>query len=824
MKVSRQLSNILYFIALISIVFSMGFIALYLAVGPALPEIDSIQKIRLQTPMRIYSADNQLIAEYGEVKRIPVKLEQIPKNFVNALLSTEDARFYEHSGVDFVGVIRAVVKLITTRTKSQGASTITMQVARNYYLTREKQFSRKFTEMFLAWKLESELSKDKILELYLNKIPFSHHAFGLGAAAQVYYGKAVSDLSLAQLAVLAGIPQAPSRLNPISNPQKAKQRRAHVLARMLNQNYITQMEYQIAIDEPIKTVKHATRTAVEAPYFAEMVRRELVERYGKDIAYNNGFKVYTTLDSTLQQYANDSLREGLEDYDKRHGYRGPEQHFVITSETSLEEMEQWLQQKSVIGKLEPALVTSINDKTKTADIFLKGNIKSQINLADVKWARKYIDENHRGKPIKKISQVLKAGDLIRVRQKQHESNSTDIQSYQLAQLPDTSAGFVSLVPDTGAIEALVGGYDYHSNKFNTVTQANRQIGSSIKPFLYSAAFEKQFTPASIINDMPIVEKGWRPKNSSGNYSGPIRLRTGLMHSKNTVSIRLINEIGTNYTKDYLKKIGFRGENMQPYPSLALGAASFTPLEVVTAYAVLANGGYQVSPWFIQRVEDIEGQLIEKHDPIQVCRKCIRESANKLASKVKSNVNNLNKTSHQNSKVLVAPRVIEARNRYLVDSILKDVIHRGSAWKTLHDSKSNLLKRNDIGGKTGTTNDAKDAWFSGYNTSHVATAWVGFSDHSKKLGEIEFGGKAALPIWRRFMEKTLQSEAIYNHPIPDGIVNVKIDSKTGLLANQFSENTIFEMFRSETVPTNYSGDLISEISKQSKKIVDEDSLF
>jgi len=858
----RLLPKFTYFLLLFLTLLFMGFIALYLAVGPDLPEVDSIREIRLQTPMRVYSHDEQLIAEFGDQKRLPITLDQVPRDFINALLATEDQRFYQHSGVDLFGVLRAVINLAVTGTKSQGASTITMLVARNYYLTREKRFSRKFTEMFLAWKIESELSKDEILELFLNKISFGHRAFGIGAASQVYYGTTLDKLSLAKLATLAGIPKGQSIFNPISNPEKAASRRAHVLGRMLAEGFIDENQYQMALAEPVETSRHGAQISVNAPYLAEMVRSYAVNTYGRDRAYNDGFRIYTTIDTRLQNFAQQAVIDGLEEYDRRHGYRGPEQQFTLTADTSDEQIEQWLNDAVRVSQLIPAIVISLDEQSNTATLRLRNNQSATLELDSLQWAREFVDENNQGAKITSVSQVLSEGDLIRIRQIAPPSTTElELARYRLAQLPQVAGSFVALNPDNGAIEALVGGYNFSRNQYNRVTQARRQLGSNIKPFVYSAAFAKNFTPASIINDMPIVEEDitaenfWRPKNDGDVYRGPTLLRIGLRHSKNTVSIRLIREIGTRYTKRYLEKIGFPGEHMPPYQSLALGSASFTPLEVVSGYAVLANGGYKIEPWFIDRVETNEGQIIFQQQPVQVCLEC-----EEILSATSEGIENPSKTPSQanlevdtapvvtmadasseiepatpddkfvNIPLLpipqnkIAPRVIETRNRYLIDHILKDVVHRGTAMPTLRRTRSVLLKRNDLAGKTGTTNGAKDAWFSGYNARHVATAWVGFDDHSKKLGVREFGGRAALPIWQKFMEKALDGEPMSNHPTPEGIVSARIDPKTGLLATAQTQNPVFEVFRSENAPTSYAESPIDDILNPDDEVVDDESLF
>jgi penicillin-binding protein 1A len=845
-----------YFVTLFTLATAMGFFALYLAVGPGLPEVESIRKIQLQTPMSIYAKDGQLIDEFGDKRRIPITLDQVPKDFINALLATEDQRFYEHSGVDFWGVLRAVERLAVTQTKSQGASTITMQVARNYYLSREKRFSRKFTEMFLAWKIESELSKNEILELFLNKIHFGHRAYGLGAAAQVYYGTTLDNLSLGRLATLAGVLKGESKYNPISYPENARSRREHVLGRMLDEGHISESQYRQATNEPIETNKHGASKTVNAPFIAEIVRQAVIEKFGRERAYNDGLQIYTTIDPQLQKFAQQALIEGLEEYDRRHGYRGPELQYTLDADTSEETMLAWLQDLLFVGDLQPALVLSV--EPESALILLKNGIKTQLALADVEWARQYVDENHLGKRITDVNQVLTTGDIIRVRKTQSENQEV---SFKLAQIPDVSGALVSLAPQTGAIEVLIGGYDFALNQFNMVTQARRQPGSNIKPFIYSAAFDKQFTPASMINDMPIVEADinaenfWRPKNDSDVYGGPTSLRTALRRSKNTVSVRLIREIGAAYTKQYLEQIGFPGEHMQPYLSLALGSASFTPLEVVTGYATLANGGYKVEPWFIDTIEDSNGQIIFQHQPIQVCRECediiARRTERRLsAQETLAAVDNgqLSTTpidpndaslsgvepnadlAFENLPLLpipeasIAPRVIEARNHYLIDNILKDVIHNGTATTTLSRTQSPLLKRSDLAGKTGTTNDAKDAWFSGYNLRHVATAWVGFDDHAKKLGNREFGGIAALPIWQKFMEKSVAGNPEDQFTRPEGLVTVRIDPSNGKLATSLTKNPEFELFRSENVPTEYAEKTIEDIYNDSEEAVEDENIF
>lgn len=924
-RITKLAPKLAFIVTLFTVMAAMGFVGLYLAVGPGLPDVETIKQIRLQTPMSIYSKDGQLIDEFGDIRRIPITLDQVPQDFINALLSTEDQRFYEHSGVDFKGVLRAVLKLVSTGTKSQGASTITMLVARNYYLTREKRFSRKFTEMFVAWKLESELTKNEILEIFLNKIAFGHRSAGLGAAAQVYYGKTLDQLNLSQLATLAGIPKGQSVFNPISRPDRAKTRRNHVLGRMLAEGFITQDQFSSADQAPIKTYRHGAETTVSAPYLAEMVRREVIRKYGRDVAANNGLRVFTSINPVLQQYAQESLRVGLLEYDRRHGFRPVEQHYDMTELLEEPEMISVIGDFQQIGSLIPALV--LNTASSEAEILLADGRHGVIFLKDSLWARRYIDENYRAyEKLTDINQIIVAGDVVRVSStgeveqlvsataladtllanNSAVAEQTDLKAIQadtieeddklnslssprpifkLSQLPEVAAGFVVLDPQNGAIEALVGGFNYIKNKFNMVTQARRQIGSNIKPFIYSAALNNNYTAASIINDSPIIDWDssagvfWRPENDNGNYRGPMRLRRALSLSVNTVSIRLIRKIGARYAKSYLQDIGFPGEHMRPFPSLALGSASFTPLEVATGYSVLANGGYKIAPWFIDRIEDNHGRIIFEQEPVQVCEECMTilnaDESMKIqlamenggasndfavnpakANEKQGSNSGLTVTENviQNAKVplplddeswaydsehsltpdpglpiagnRIAERVIEAGNRYIIDDMLKDVIHKGTASRTLSNAKSPLLRRNDLAGKTGTTNESKDAWFSGYNRRYVASAWVGFVDHSKKLGNREFGAVAALPIWRRFMEKALDGAKQINLPRPEGIVDVKIDLSNGKLASASTKKSDFEVFRINNVPTDYSEEagtnVIEELDEIPQTLIEESS--
>ncbi len=800
----------LYIVTLLTIAGVMGFLALYLYVGPQLPDVESLREIQLQTPMRIYSADGKLINEFGDVHRIPVTLDEVPKDFINALIATEDQRFYEHSGVDFKGVMRAALNLLTTGRKSQGASTITMLVARNVFLSREKTFTRKIVEMFLAWKIENELSKDEILELFINKAHFSHRAYGLGAAAQVYYGTTLDQLTLAQLATLAGIPKGESKFNPISYPSNALRRRNHVLGRMLTEGYIDRPTFEVAVEAPITAIKHGTDIEVMAPYLAEMVRLNMIARFGKDVAYNSGLRVVTTVDSRLQTAANLALREGLMEYDRRHGYRGPEQNIEDFADRPAEEINELLEAIPDIGDLTSALVIAVADQSAT--IHLQNGSEAELGWDGIRWAGKFLSDNRIGNAPKTAGEVLQPGDVIRVMQGAEGE-------WRLSQVPEAVAGLVALKPDNGAIVSLVGGFDYNHSKYNLVTQARRQPGSNIKPFIYSAALEKGYTAASVVNDAPFVQVNeaideiWRPKNDSGKYKGPTRLRVALRNSTNSISVRLVQAITPRFTRDYLTRFGFSKAHMDAVPSLALGTSGFTPLEVALAYAILANGGYQVKPWYIDRVETAEGDVLFEAEPVQVCEACenyllareilaendlsLRDEAIDPAQAIR------NCPEMPVPEEKVAQRVIEERNAYIISDMLADVIHKGTATGTLARAKSPLLARQDLAGKTGTTNEAKDAWFSGYNSDFVATTWVGFSDHRRSLGSREYGGKASLPIWMRFMEVALDGKPEHKMPLPPGIVSTRIDPRSGKLAPPGMEGAEFEVFRSDYLPRDFA---------------------
>ncbi len=765
-------------------------------INPDLPDTELLRDVQFQVPLRVYTKDAKLIAEFGEHRRIPIRYDQLPKDMIQAFLAAEDDRFFEHPGVDWHGLVRAGLKLATTGRKSQGGSTITMQVARNFFLSREKSYSRKLTEIFLAFKIEQDLNKGEILALYLNKIYLGQRAYGVAAAAKVYYGVELADLTLAQTAVLAGLPKAPSTSNPITNPKKARGRRSYVLGRMLELGSIDQATYDFAMQAPMTAKLRQARLDAKASFVAEMVRAEMVKRYGTEV-YTRGQKVYTTIDSSLQEGARQALRSSLLEYDRRHGYRGAD---ASLAGQSMEQQLMVLESYQEVGGLEPALVLS--QEKQSAIVRLRDGSEQTLDWKAMSWARHFIDEYRRGPSPKLASDIFAVGDVIRVEKFAGDKDGdNDEEKWRLAEIPLVEGALVSLDPNSGAIESLVGGFDFAHSKFNRVTQAKRQPGSNIKPFIYAAALAKGFTPATIINDAPVVfddsslEASWRPENYSGKFYGPTRLRHALIHSRNLVSIRILDRIGIPYAIDYLTQIGFKREQLPRDLSLALGSATLTPLELVSHYAVLANGGRQVEPWFIQRIEDSYGREEFVADPIEVCVPCEQRAAEQAANKTEqTGASEDGQTPSAEEKF--APRVMTAEDNYLIYSIVQDVIRRGTGRKALK------LGRKDIAGKTGTTNDQKDAWFSGFNADVVTTVWVGF-DEIRGLGARETGGRAALPAWIKYMEIALKGRP--EHPIsqPPGIVRQRIDPVTGAAVPPGTPAAIFEQFRVGTVPKQSS---------------------
>ncbi len=785
--------------------------AAYILIAPDLPPIERLKDVQLQVPLRIYSADGDLVAEFGEQRRIPVHYDELPQAVIDAILATEDDRFFEHPGVDYQGLVRAAVELVRTGQKRQGGSTITMQVARNFFLSSEKTYLRKLTEIFLALKIERYLSKQEILELYLNKIYFGQRAYGVGAAAQVYYGLPVDQLTLAQVAMIAGLPKAPSSNNPVSNPERALQRRDHVLSRMYILGYIDSREYQQALLEVDHASLHTATIGVQAPYVAEMVRAYMVETYG-EAAYHVGYSVTTTLDSARQRAANSALRNDLLAYDRRHGYRGVEAHVELKG-ASADSYAELMKGRSTLAGLEPALVTALDKQS--ASVFIDGLGTVELGWEALSWARRAISANALGPKPKTAADVLAVGDIVRVEQQADGG-------WKLAQLPRVAGALVSLRPQDGALQALVGGFDFFTSKFNRAVQAQRQPGSSFKPFVYSAALAKGYTLASVFNDAPVVfddaslETTWRPENYSGKFYGPTRMREALTHSRNLVSIRLLQAIGAGYAADYVRRFGFRAEQVPRDLSLALGSGSATPLEMARAYSVWANGGFFIQPYFIDEIKNPAGDTVYKANPAVACPECddsvtgeLPDEAAPAATPSMSvpTVEAAGDGEHQSTvpakgadtappQPVYARRVVDYDNVYLMTSLMKDVIKRGTGRRAM------TLGRNDLAGKTGTTNDQRDAWFCGFNTNLVTTVWVGF-DQTQPLGAGETGGRAALPMWIEYMKTALRDVPPSSLPQPADLVTVRIDAKTGLRLPPGQAGGLFELFRPGEVPQRFS---------------------
>jgi len=770
----------------------VAIVATYLYLAPQLPPVTTLKDVQYQVPLQVFTQDGQLIAEYGSKKRDPLRYDQIPATMIHAILAAEDDRFFEHPGVDYQGIIRAVVNLVLTGKKAQGGSTITMQVARNFFLSPEKTYLRKLNEIFLSLKIEHELSKEEILALYLNKIYLGNRAYGIGSAAKIYYGKPIDELSLAQYAMVAGLPKAPSRYNPLANTERAVIRRDYVLSRMLELGFIDQQQYDTAKREPATAKLHHADIDLDAPYIGEMVRSHMYEQYGED-AYTDGYKVFVTIDAGLQTTAQQALRQALLDYEHRHGFRGPVEQIALDQHSDFTQVLQRLNRLPEVGGLQPALIMQVD--AHSANALLANGDQIELPWAGINWAARFLDTNRMGSEPEIAADIFAVGDVVYVRQ-------DDDQQWQLSQIPNVSGAIVSLNPSNGAITALAGGFDFFYSKFNRITQAERQPGSSFKPFIYSAALEKGFTPASIINDAPVVfddpglETSWRPENYSGRIYGPTRLRMALTHSRNLVSIRLLQAIGINYAIDYAQRFGFDPVDLPKNLSLSLGSASITPIELAKGYSTFANGGFSITPYFIARIEDRDGNTIFEADPEIACRSCeLEQKAPKPATDGEIIV-------EQQPKL--AKRIITPQNCYLMTSMMQDVVRYGTARRAL------VLKRKDLAGKTGTTNDQRDAWFAGFNRDLVTISWVGFDD-SSPLGNKETGSRAALPMWIDYMRVALDGKPEAPAERPDGLVTVRIDAKTGLLASAGQKNVIFETFRAGNEPKRHTPDIDESVT-------------
>lgn len=772
---------------------AIGLSGMYLYLSPSLPAVDTLRNVKLQTPLKIYSADDKLIGEFGEKRRKPIKHQNIPQTYIDALLAAEDEGFYSHSGVSIKGLVRAVSHLLITGEKKSGGSTITMQVTREFFLHRKKHFKRKFNEILLALRIEQELNKSEILELYVNMIFLGNRAYGIQAAAEIYYGKPLEDLSTAQLAMIAGLQQAPSRNNPIANPVKAIQRRNWILGRMRELGTLDDEEYHLAINESVSAQYHRYQLDFPAPHVAEVARQHAVNLFGPS-AYTDGYSVHTSIHSEAQRVAHDAVISGLYSYDKRHGYTGPE---LRTPEgSSIETQLEALNKRPKLDGLIPALITSISD-TEIGITFSGGTTHSLL-WETLKSNIRIHETEDRTRPAPEVpSELFATGDIIRLRETP--------EGWQLTQIPNIQGSLVSIDAYTGQVIALVGGYNFYLSSFNRVTQAQRQPGSNFKPFLYTAALENGLSAATLINDAPIVfddaklETTWRPKNSNKEFHGPTRLRKALYLSRNLVSIRVLKKIGIRNAIEGIGRFGIDKKELPRDLTLALGSHAMKPIDVATGYAVFANGGYKVKPYFIDHITNDLNEIVYRSNKVQVCNAspCIEEAPFMLKGDAFALSPETQEKTQAHPAITNAPRVLSEEVVYVMDSILKDVVRRGTATKA-----RNAIKRADLAGKTGTTNGPTDAWFSGYAGGIVTTTWVGF-DNYDKLGQKEYGGSAALPIWIDFMKATLKDRPEIIQPQPANIVSVRIDPETGARARPQDPDAIFEIFRVENAPKETS---------------------
>jgi len=792
---------------------AIGMLVIWLTIAPSLPSVESLRDIRLQVPLRVYSADNQLMAEIGEQRRMPVTLDEMPERLKLAFLAAEDDRFYSHPGIDWRGTTRGVWLYARSmgRGRVPGGSTITQQVARRFFLSTDYSITRKLREILLAIKIERELSKDEIFELYLNKEFLGHRAYGVGAAAQVYYGKTIDELTLAESAMIAALPKAPSRDNPISGPRQAMIRRNWIIDRMLRLGYIDEQAHAEARAEPDNARYHGPVVALNAPWVTEMVRRDVVSRLGADEAYSGGYSARTTVQSHLQRAADQAVRDGLQAYDRRHGWRGPERRLDDGIMSDPEAIVDELERTRAVADLLPAVVIEADEEQ--AELLVRSGETVRLALDDVTWARPFISADAVGSRPAAVSDVVSAGDLVRLRRVGD--------GWRLAQIPQAEAALVSIDAESGAIVALVGGLDFGRNQFNRVVQSRRQPGSAFKPFIYAAALDHGFTAASVVNDAPVVvddpsmERVWRPTNFSRRFHGPTRLREAMIHSRNLVSVRLLMDMGIDHARDYITDFGFERSQLPNGPSMALGSASLTPLSMTAAYAVFANGGYAVTPQYLHSVVGGDGQIVMEPEWRTLCRECPdippapepvvvdeTEAANGSAPALRRlalNGDRADITDPDDNPALHGPprpthaeQVLQPQTAWLIDSMLSDVVTSGTGRRAL------ALERRDLAGKTGTTNDLRDTWFVGYGGGLVTTVWLGMDDN-QTLGRQEQGGRTALPLWVDFMAVALQDRPEYRQPMPVGLAQALINPETGRRARPGTSGAIEEWFHADNLP-------------------------
>ena len=753
---------------------AVGLGVLYYTVSSKVPDVQALRSVELQEPLYIYASDGRLMGLYGEIRRYPVQIDQVPARVKQAFIAAEDSKFYEHKGIDPTGIARAVWQIVSRKEgRVAGGSTITQQVARQWFLSSEYSYTRKLVEMMLAVRIEKMLTKDEILELYLNKSFFGNRSYGVAAAAEYYYGKTLDQLTLAETATLVSALKFPSSGNPISNPGRNQQRSAYVVERMREDGYVTAAEAAQAKAEPMHAKPHERPVEVYAPYVAEMVRQDMIARFGPE-ALTKGYHVTTTLDATLQAAANDAVRDGLGLYDHRHGWNGIERHFDVAADADAAALASHLRGIPAQNGLIPTVVARTHDDGSATVVTADGR-ETTLPPAASKWTGRT--------PAK----LFKRGDLARIKAGKEPG------SFLVDQIPRAQAALVSLDANNGAVRALVGGYSFAGNKFNRATQARRQPGSSFKPFLYAASFEKGFNPASIVLDAPVVFRDrrghmWRPQNDGGGFRGPMRLREALVQSRNLVSVRLLDGIGVPFARTYISQFGFDEAELPPNLSMSLGTASLTPLSVARGYAVFANGGSRVTPWFIDEVKDREGNVVFKENPAVACRGCGQgaQGGGAPASQVVDGFNFGPAATTAAAKpaeakpraeekpadpnAVTAPRAIDERTAYQLVSMMRDVVQRGTG------TAAKVLGREDVGGKTGSTNDHRDAWFGGFGAQYATVVWVG-RDNFQSLGYREYGGKAALPIWIDYMRVALKDKPVALNDPPDGMVQATLNGVT-----------------------------------------------
>jgi penicillin-binding protein 1A len=783
----------------------------YVYLRPALPDVEGIREVQLQVPLRIYTRDGRLIASIGEQRRIPVRYDQLPPKLIQAFLATEDDRFFHHHGVDWQGILRAALANARAGRISQGASTITMQVSRDMFLTPHRDMKRKMSEVYISLLMETEFTKEEIFSLYVNKIFLGQRSYGVAAAAEVYFGKTLDQLSIAEMATLAGIPTAPSTINPVANAQAATVRRSHVLGRMLDLHYITPAEYETAKATPMESRLHGPSIEVDAPYVAEMVRNEMQAKYGDSI-YTAGYQVFTTIDSRLEAAATVALRTGLLEYDRRHGWRGATAKVDLSKVEGDAGLNAELEEFPIVGGLRPAIVERVEGKS--ARIYVKDLGSVELPWEKMSWARRELPDEKTDRSPTQASEIMSRGDVI-------YTVGSSANTLQFVQVPEAQSALVALDPKDGAVVSLVGGFDYFQSKYNRVIQARRQPGSGFKPFVYAAAFDKGYTPASVVLDAPIVvdeagmEQAWRPKEDEDRFVGAVRLREAMAHSINLVSVRLVRDIGMDYTWNYVQRFGFDKSQLPQDLTMALGTAELSPLQVATGYATFANGGFKVNPYYVDYIQDAAGNTLFRAEPLLACPECNRASdpppstaghPGGPAPVARGEARNGGPGSARDTqldrgesdgKTLIpakdlAPQIIRPQIAYLLSDMMADVIRHGTAQRAL------VLNRDDIAGKTGTTNDAHDAWFNGFNGNLVASVWTGF-DQDRSLGDGEQGARAALPTWIFFMRQALAGTPRYKLPPPDGIVTARISPTTGLLASADDPNAILEKFIDGNLP-------------------------